>query len=163
LHFGFGKHYILATNPVSFAKNSLAAELLYTWAILAVKLSILALYRRIFQDKQFRLWLYITGVVVIGYSVSSFLAFLLQCVPLRKIWAPAVQGSCVNLGLAFTLTGVINILTDVCILVLPLPQLLELNMKTSRKVQVICMFLLGSLYVYSLLNVTALGSCDAGC
>lgn len=128
-------------------KNSLAAELLYVAAILSVKLSILALYRRIFQDSRFRPWLYATGLIVIAYSIASFFTFLLQCVPLDKGWDPTVKGTCLDLGLAFTVTGAVNIFTDVLILSLPLPSLLKLNMQTSGKIQVICMFLLGGLYV----------------
>jgi hypothetical protein len=87
------------------------------------------------------------GVFVVAYSVSAFFAFLFQCVPIAAGWDLNIKGRCINLSLAFTIVGAINVITDAVILAMPLPQLWRLNTTTARKAQLVGMFLTGGLWV----------------
>lgn len=112
---------------------------------MVIKTSILLLYRRIFPDRRFHLWVYAMGVFVVAYSVSAFFAFLFQCVPIAAGWDLNIKGRCINLSLAFTIVGAINVITDAVILAMPLPQLWRLNTTTARKAQLVGVFLTGGL------------------
>lgn len=159
--YGVGKHYIFVPDPVAFAQNSLAAEILYVAAIMVIKISILLLYCRIFPDRRFHRWVYAMGAFVVAYSVAAFFAFLFQCVPLAAGWDLSVQGTCINIGMAFTVFGAINVITDAAILAMPLPQLWRLNTTTARKLQLVAVFLTGGLVtVISIVRVTYLEKVD---
>ena len=87
-------------------------------------------------------------VVVITYSTSTLLN-IFQCTPREKAWlGPLVPGDCpVNLR-ATSLSGVIvNVITDLAILVLPLRAVWKLNLSMKRKAGVSLLFLIGILLV----------------
>lgn len=116
---------------------------------MVIKISILLLYCRIFPDRRFHRWVYAMGAFVVAYSIAAFFAFLFQCVPLAAGWDLSVQGTCINIGAAFTAFGAINVITDAAILAMPLPQLWRLNTTTARKVQLVAVFLTGGLCVHT--------------
>ena len=67
---------------------------------------------------------------------------------MKALWEPDLDAKCINLNASLTALSVIDILTDVLILCLPLNIVWKLQMSTKNKWQVTCMFLVGSLYVY---------------
>lgn len=54
----------------------------------------------------------------------------------------------VMLCLFKALNSVVNVVTDVAILALPIKPVMGLNMRTKRKLQVLCVFLSGAVYVF---------------
>lgn len=50
-------------------KHWYAYQLVYPFALLFVKASILALYYKIFSQKSFRIWIWITAAIVSAYTV----------------------------------------------------------------------------------------------
>lgn len=90
--------------------------------------------------------LWAVGIFVIGYSGVLAGASLIQCIPLNYIWDPTVKGYCLKIPLAATILAVFNVLTDVIILVMPMPLVWQLQMGRKEKLQIMGMFLLGGLY-----------------
>ena len=114
----------------------------------SIKASILVLYHRVFfVSRRFTRMLWGVGIFVIGYSGVLGGASLIQCLPLNYIWDRSVKGYCLDIPLAATILAVFNVLTDVIILVMPMPMLWKLQMKKREKLQIMGMFLLGGLYV----------------
>jgi len=145
VHYGLGRHLILVTDFPAFGKGILAAEILYNPAILATKISILLLYKRIFPVRRFIITLYITGAFVAAYSLTAAMVNLLQCLPINADWNPAVKPRCVNLDVELVIVSSINVVTDFVILLLPMPLVWRLQINSGRKAQVSGMFLLGGL------------------
>ena len=113
----------------------------------SMKASILILYHRVFfVSRRFTKMLWAVGIFVLGYSGVLGGASLIQCIPLNYIWDPSVKGYCLKIPLAATILAVFNVLTDIIILVMPMPMLWKMQMETKEKIQVIGMFLLGGLY-----------------
>ncbi|OQE04699.1 hypothetical protein PENVUL_c030G01113 [Penicillium vulpinum] len=54
-------------------------------------------------------------------------------------------GSCIDKGFAFKLLAIVNVITDVLILALPVRPVIQLQMETKRKVQVMGIFFLGGI------------------
>ena len=114
----------------------------------SIKASILVLYHRVFfVSRRFTRMLWGVGIFVIGYSGVLGGASLIQCLPLNYIWDRSVKGYCLDIPLAATILAVFNVLTDIIILVMPMPMLWKLQMKKREKLQIMGMFLLGGLYV----------------
>lgn len=151
-------------------KGSYAAELFYYINQATLKLSILALYWRVFSSANYiNISIkYIGGYVIIWFIASvslpwyrkctrahdtnallQFIVAALQCVPVQAIWDPVAKMEpgvrCVNLNAFFFGTSVPNIVADLVLVLLPTPQVLQLKITTTQKVFVIFFFLLGGL------------------
>jgi hypothetical protein len=85
---------------------------------------------------------------LVGFSV----AVTCQCIPISAIWDLSIQGKCVN-STAIVYAGAgFSIFEDIVIILLPVRELKNLNLSTRKKVAVIFMFALGSLYVRPFLS-----------
>ena len=74
------------------------------------------------------------------------LSVIFQCSPIRKAWlGPAVAGHCVDTNLNLVITGSINVVSDVLILMLPIWTIWHLNMSMKAKASVMAAFAVGIL------------------
>lgn len=124
-----------------------ASEVIYVPALMTTKFSILFLYRRIFTSHRFHIVLWCVGAFVLAFAITAVFLQIFQCVPVEAIWYTNLERRCVNISADYIAMGTINIVTDVVILCLPMPQLWRLQMSRTHKMQLMGMFLLGSLYV----------------
>ena len=83
---------------------------------------------------------------MIGWWLSLVLATLLQCRPLAYFWDKTIDnGYCINENsFAYGITAA-NVITDIVVLVLPIPWLWRLQLAPRKKLAVIGIFVLGSL------------------
>lgn len=116
---------------------------MWTLSLSLCKISILLLYCRIFALPAFQWCCYVMGGLIVAWSLSTILAALLICRPVSDLWDPVPQGYCGNHVLSYTITGAINIVTDVVVLLLPLPYLARLEMALYKKVVLVATFTLG--------------------
>ena len=114
-------------------------------AIASTKLSILALYWRIFATVRFRAAVAVTAAVVFCWLVAIEVALGLGCRPIQGWWdaAAAEAGSCVD-KVAFTYaTNSINLATDFWIFAMPLPVILGLQASMDRRIGLCFLFSVG--------------------
>jgi len=112
----------------------------------------LTFYLRIFKDSQRLRYITIFYIAFIAMmTISIDLAILFQCIPVDSIWKTEAQFGhpphCVNgnvLGLA---PAAINPITDLAILLLPLPTFIRLQVSPRQKFKVILTFSFGSIAV----------------
>ena len=123
----------------------MAAQVTWAAANSAVKVSILHLYVSIFPNIAFRRICYALMAVSALYVVGVILDTFLMCQPFAFNWDHTIEGSCGNQTLALLLTGALNLIIDVAIVILPLPVLWRLQMPVARKLGVSAMFSVGAL------------------
>ncbi len=119
----------------------------YQISIFCLKTSILLLYMRIFTTSRtlrYTSWVIIL-ITFLFYSIGFFMA-IFSCRPRRKIWYPMTEGTCIEWAPGQLVNSVINIVTDVLILVLPMREVWRLQMPRKQKVGLIAIFAVGSLY-----------------
>ncbi|KAF6237601.1 hypothetical protein HO173_004491 [Letharia columbiana] len=149
MKYGMGRHEILITDPKAWVITIVSTQVLYSISICTIKLSILFLYDRIFgiPKPMFRHILRAMGGFVIAYSVAGTLGTILQCVPLSDLWKPPSNGPpvCIDFGTLVITTGVLNIVTDITILSLPIPLVWGLQVSKPRRWQLVTVFSLGGL------------------
>ena len=76
-------------------------------------------------------------VVVIAYTLANGLTFLYMCAPMRKWWDYSVQGGyCLDSYAAFLAAAVMNSVTDVVLLLLPIWLLWPLRVRLRKKIAV---------------------------
>ena len=127
--------------------NLLAFPIIYVWAITWTKLSILLLYLRIFTDKWARIvcWI-LVGILTIN-PIANTLPIIFLCSPREAIWDSNIPGAhCIDWKALFAFAGLINIITDVIMLIIPYPVIKRLQIGRHIKLGVAGTFLLGSLY-----------------
>ncbi|CAJ2506402.1 Uu.00g005320.m01.CDS01 [Anthostomella pinea] len=126
----------------------LVIPLQLTWALSlsCTKISILLLYMHVFPVTALIWTARATIVIIIMWATATILAGLLICKPLAFNWDQTIPGgSCGDQVLSFTITGIVNLITDIMALALPLPFLFQLQMKLYKKVVLMCVFSLGFL------------------
>lgn len=147
--YGMGRHLIFNDNPKAWAMITMATQVLYIISLCNIKFSILFFYDRIFgaPKPMVRYILLAMGCFVIAYGVAGVLGSVLQCVLLSSdSWKPYsnTASSCVHWSLVLAL-GLVNIVTDVAMLSLPMPLVWSLRMSKSRRWQLVAVFSLGGL------------------
>lgn len=148
---GVGRHLaeVLENHPAQlteWAKHLYALEWLYLTSVALPKMSILLLYLRVFTNKGARLtcWLLLGAVVVIWFTFT--VAFNLQCIPLAYTWDKTIPGGhCFDVEAYYKATSAPNIATDVVMLILPIPTVINLQTTTLRKLGLFVVFLVGSM------------------
>ena len=116
------------------------------WALsnTSVKLSILHLYIMIFRIRSFRIITYILMGTTIIYCAIVILEAFLICRPLAFFWNKTIEGSCGNEQAIFLSTGILNLMIDVMVVILPMPMLWGLQMKVAKKIALTGIFGLGA-------------------
>ncbi len=140
--------YLEETNPQvirACRKYVFAITVLYFGTVNLPKIAILALYHRVFPNKNIRLGVWIILGTLVGFTISTVIAALAECRPFVANWNPEFPGAhCIN-KLAFYRYGSIpNILTDIAMLILPMKVLLNLQVSTRLKIGLIATFAVGS-------------------
>lgn len=111
-----------------------------------VKISVLHFYTKIFRTRTLAYSAYAIGAVAMAYWLSTVLTAFALCRPFAYNWDKlTIKGHCGNTSVYYLSTAIVNLLTDVAIVVLPLPQLWGLQMKSSRKLALTAIFSLGGL------------------
>ncbi|KAK2873395.1 hypothetical protein FQN49_002393 [Arthroderma sp. PD_2] len=122
-----------------------ALQMLYRVTINMTKLSILLLYRKIFDTERFRFKLIcdILFVYITLYTVATFLVTIFQCNPIPKAWSRDIPGSCINLSAFWYANAALHTFTDVIILILPMPVIKGLDLPLRQKLALNFVFALG--------------------
>lgn len=155
------------SNPV---KAYFSSIICYAVGVVLTKTSILLFYNRIFLAERF---LYLAswaiGAVVVLYNLALILTAAFGCIPFSKQWmGPAEEGTCIATKTPWTVlsyvtltschvyvfdcvwrmlrsTRVVNLVTDCLILTLPVKYAWGLHVRTTQKLQVTGVFLLGGM------------------
>ncbi|CAG8971538.1 hypothetical protein HYALB_00005434 [Hymenoscyphus albidus] len=164
--FGVGRHLlaVIMDNPgdlVNFGKVNFALQVAYPGTLGFAKLSILALYVRIFRvaGDPFMFAVWATATWIILWMIGVYLVVLLGCMPLHTYWT----ATCRPTYPTSVTTGVLNIVSDIAVLVLPQAQVWGLQMPMRRRAGLSVIFLLGVLAtVMSIARIPILKMGNAG-
>lgn len=143
---GNGKHFQYVTSAKALQTNFNLEAILYNLAICLIKLSNLALYASIFPQVVFRRWLWGVGSVVVAWCIATQVVAIFPCIPVAAGWDPSLQpgARCVNAATLSIISSVVGIVTDFAVLILPIPLVLQLQLKNQLKAIVIGVFVVGS-------------------
>ncbi|KAK5629449.1 hypothetical protein RRF57_005164 [Xylaria bambusicola] len=115
----------------------------YDFAIASTKLSILALYHRIFVTTRMRVAVYITAAFVIAWLIEMEIVLGLGCQPIQGWWLAAPGAKCVD-KVAFTYsTNVLNLVFDLWIFSMPIPIILKLEVNKAKRIALCFLFSIG--------------------
>ena len=110
------------------------------------KMSFCFQYLRIFPGKRMRIAIYITIAASVIYILQSVLTMVLMCQPLSSFWEDGgfiVPGKCLDFKTTLYISAAINLVTDIMIILLPIPGLKSLQLPAREKIGLIAVFSLG--------------------
>ncbi|ORY17503.1 hypothetical protein BCR34DRAFT_439635, partial [Clohesyomyces aquaticus] len=117
-------------------------ELIYSFSLPCAKLSILALYWRMFSRSTIRVPIQIVGVCVMIWLTT--ILTILHCIPVQKFWQPSIPGHCAIADSAwFFGTVLTHPILDILVLSLPIIEIWRLQLPFAQKVAVTWMFMFG--------------------
>ena len=121
--------------------------MLWAIAVFLIRASVLVLYIRIFCTRSFRITCYVVHGINFAFFVSTILSTGLICRPLSYSWDKSIPGGkCGDQKSLDLYIGIVNLLLDICVVVLPMPVLWGLQMAISKKLVLSGMFGLGIVY-----------------
>lgn len=144
---GYGRHAKSLTHTeITLAlKWFYIAQILYKVIVALYRISFLCLYLRIFIDKTFRLLCKIGITFTALCNIAFILVTIFQCLPVTAIWDKTVKhATCIDSKAFWFSYAMINIVSDVTILALPIPQILKLHLSWRTKLELIAVFMMGS-------------------
>jgi len=123
---------------------------MYNASLAFTKFSILFQYLRIFPNRSFRVVCYIVMGIVATYSSWAIVSGYVNCVPVAKFWNHDLPGSCLKFEAVWLFNASMSIATDLTLLILPMPLLVQLQLPRVQKLALMGVFAIGILYVPAL-------------
>lgn len=118
---------------------------MYNASLACTKFSILFQYLRIFPSRPFRISCYVAMGVVASYSTWAIVSGFVNCVPIAKFWDRSIQGYCLSFEALWFFNASMNILTDLALLIMPMPLLSQLQLPRMQKIALVGVFAIGGL------------------
>lgn len=109
------------------------------------RVSVLVLLYTIFTPGVARKCTVLLMVYMVLFLISQTIAGAMECRPLAYFWDRTGEGTCINLFLFFKLSGILNIVGDVAIILLPVHTVWNLQASIAKKVAISFVFLSGSM------------------
>lgn len=142
---GLGRH-IEVLSPekiVAFTRNLYFMQIAYVPAPPAVKLSLLFLYRQMFQYTRLLWFVYGMMVLIVVWGTINLFLVTFFCTPISALWT--VNGKCLELD-PYSY-AVINVVTTLIVWALPIPRVWRLQIPRGQKVALSLVIALGLLWV----------------
>lgn len=121
------------------------SQQIYVAEQLLIKVSLLALYLRVFSEHWFRFMVIVGIVVIVLQDTGFFFSVMVRCLPIEAIWDVRTPGQCLNVNTLGLAGGILNIMEHLIILVLPLRELWKLRLSRRKRIGLAFVFSLGSL------------------
>ncbi|KAL1864881.1 hypothetical protein Daus18300_007448 [Diaporthe australafricana] len=148
---GFGVHVWVVDprNAIPLLRLYWVSQQLYILDQLLTKISLLALYLRVFPTR----WINLTArygiaVMVVQETIFYFL-ILLRCAPISANWDIRQSGRCLNLNAIGFAGALLGIAEHFAILVMPLPELWKLKLSKRKRIMLAFVFSLGSFSLFT--------------
>ena len=157
-----GRYPCLSDQVADQPKADYVSSWLNLANVLCVKLSVLCLYRRIFETPKFRRFTFWFGILVAIIMILMMIAGAFRCLPVQSIWDPRVKSNtCLNYLAGFVAGFTLNTITDVVLLAMPFVMIRALQMPVQKKLELVGIFLLGiGTCIASILRITSTYSKD---
>ncbi|KAI1139407.1 hypothetical protein F5Y05DRAFT_425016 [Hypoxylon sp. FL0543] len=143
---GIGRHIwdVPAEWIVEATEFIAISSYVYVLVSATTKLTFLFLYRRVFSPRRTYKYAIYGGIAFITCAtIALFFASVFACQPVSRSWDATVDGHCFNPDGIDYLSGVVNAVVDLYILILPMPLLWRLKMDTKRKLKLFVVFSIG--------------------
>ncbi|OJJ95770.1 hypothetical protein ASPACDRAFT_81829 [Aspergillus aculeatus ATCC 16872] len=148
-HIGVHIWFLTPDQINTYLKYVVPAATIYISSLALAKIALLMLYYRLLS--MIRFWKYVingVAIFIIAYSIALMLALIFACHPVGRNWdVTDTTGGCISRPGIYMATAVTNTLSDVVLILIPVPIVMKLTLPTVQKVGVFGMFLVGCLTI----------------
>lgn len=157
VHFGLGYH-VWRVEAEDTSGLALKWIMLCIWmtatfngpSMLATKVTLLLWYRRMFivQQRWLKVFWWTNMIYVVLWTIGSTINYILSCVPVSYYWErfdpkSTLKGSCHNTTNADGVPLILDLISDVTILALPIATITTLKIPFARKAGLTVVFSVG--------------------
>ncbi|TDZ32977.1 hypothetical protein C8035_v006006 [Colletotrichum spinosum] len=144
--YGLGKHgwTLSEEQRILYQRSFWVSLFFYINTLAVVKITVLLQYYRIMALSNMHN-VYIGMIVLVSlWGLGQGIFACVACIPLAGFWDPRINARCIpNAHIAWYISALFNILSDIIILLLPIPALRRLNLPGSQKAFLLGIFSLG--------------------
>jgi len=134
------------TMLTTWAKYTVVIPMVYLPAVVLPKLAILILYLRIFIKKPYIIICWTLAGLLIANWIGTTVAGFCICFPFEFLWNRSIPGGhCIDVNAWYRWSSLMNIITDVIMLVLPLPVIWKIQSSRKVKTGLTITFAMGSM------------------
>ncbi|KAF4552914.1 Hypothetical protein D9617_8g049270 [Elsinoe fawcettii] len=116
-------------------------------AVTCTKFSIAFQYKRIFATPRFQITVKIMLAIITIFGLWTFLSSIFSCWPVSYFWSRAQDGKCLPSWNIFIGNSVFNILTDIMLVLSPMPVLKNLQLPRRQRFALMGIFAIGGFVV----------------
>ncbi|KAH7354845.1 hypothetical protein BKA65DRAFT_548927 [Rhexocercosporidium sp. MPI-PUGE-AT-0058] len=118
-----------------------ASIISYNLSLTCIKASVILQYLRVFVGTPIRYWCWASIALSMVYGVVTVVTSIFTCTPISAFWT--FRGKCIDRRAIWFFNAGFNIITDIIILVLPMPVLSSLRLPLKQKIVLMFIFALG--------------------
>ncbi|KIA75642.1 hypothetical protein HK57_00574 [Aspergillus ustus] len=149
-YYGIGRHSddVPQQDLIDMQYVAYISYCLYLWVGAVVKSSIAVFIMRVFPTPTIRKFGLGLIIFLVIFAISGELPLILQCSPVRAAYDVNVQGDCLSPDTLFAVQvyqGVVMIIVDIYLFILPIPTTWKLQMSKQRRLSIIGLFSIGLL------------------
>ncbi|GKZ36894.1 hypothetical protein AbraIFM66950_008158 [Aspergillus brasiliensis] len=129
-----------------FAKLINASQVLYGPLIFLTKLSIFLLYLRVFAPSpKCNQWWFIQALMGLNFFfyLADTIVKIFECTPRERIWDKTVPGHCIDANIPVLVTSIVNVVSDIMMLLMPIRCVWRLQIALRQKVGISAIFAAG--------------------
>lgn len=146
---GLGQHIdqVPLANFEEGLHNFYAGYFFFDAGITLPRLSAVFFYVRVFgyqtQALWFRMSLWVASLLCCAWLIAILFSGAFQCSPIARAWDLGLTGTCFKTSTWFMVHAITNMVLDVAVLVLPMPLVWKLQMRSEKKALLTVVFLCG--------------------
>ncbi|KAL1850264.1 hypothetical protein Plec18170_006959 [Paecilomyces lecythidis] len=138
-HFGGGLHIddVPKQHIVPFEKTVYVTMVMYGPTAFLTKTSLLLIMTRVFSPyKKTVIFIYVILGIMLAYYIPAVIVKIRICSPISYFWTKTGNGTCLNESAIILADAVVSVVSDLVVLLLPLPLTLSLQMPFKKKMRV---------------------------
>lgn len=145
--FGLGRHIdeVGEYNGSRYLLVLFVLQMFWNTTLPVIKLAISLFYMRIFPVKSMKIACKIINWYLLLWFITFQTTAIFQCTPVSYFWNRATEnGHCIASTSFFIALATTNLFTDVALLLMPIPSIWKLSVRTPQKIRLSSIFLVGT-------------------
>lgn len=146
--YGLGSHVWEPMSPEGLMVSLqlvFAEGIMYNVSLMAIKIALFAQYYRLISQTEYRIPSLVLASLVAAWCLGMVFIVVFGCYPVQAAWDLTITDRDCTTASRGIIIGIGNVVTDFILIMLPVPIVWTLKMKTSQKLAVLGIFGIGSL------------------
>lgn len=120
----------------------LATQVAYSICLCFIKVAVICMIRRIFRTagRFFIMATWVATVLSVGWALYGIILPFVLCKPVESAWGAARPEKCGDIAMAHVAVAVLDIISEVAIVALPMKMVYNLHMNQAHKLAMLAVF-----------------------